>query len=102
MKDLVRKLLGIRKKRRALPLSAPPDTGAVIVRQDIKTVVSHPINEELWDWMMLCGWRVNPVKNDRRRYRTLPGGTLDKLIRADKEHRSSVHAQLLQSAPTRH
>jgi hypothetical protein len=97
MKDLVRTLFGIRKKRRALPLSAPPTEGAVIVRNDIKAIVTRPVNEELWDWMMLSGWRLNPVKNDRRQYRSLPHGAIDQLINCDKERRSSLHRNLLQS-----
>jgi hypothetical protein len=101
MKDLVRTLLGIRKKRRALPLSAPPTEGAVIVRNDIKAIVTQPLNEELWDWMMLSGWRLNPVKNDRRHYRSLPHGAVDQLIACDKERRSSLHRNLLQSVQPR-
>lgn len=102
MKDLIRTLLGIRKKRKSLPLSPPPRTGTVIVRKNIKAVVPKRISSELWDWMMLSGWRVNPVRNDRRNYAILPDDALDQLIRASEDQRSNIHNSLLRSAESQH
>jgi len=101
MKDLIRTLFGIRKKRKSLPLSTPPYKGTVIVRQNFKIVVPQSIGSELWEWMMLCGWRVNPVRNDRRKYVTLPGDALDLLIHAERDQRASIHSRLLRSATVR-
>jgi len=101
MKDLIRTLFGIRKKRKTPPLSAAPHKGSVIVRQNFKIVVPRSIGTELWEWMMLSGWRVNPVRNDRRKYVTLPGEALDQLIHAERDQRASIHSRLLRSATVR-
>lgn len=95
MKDLIRTLLGIRKKRQPLPASSRPPVGVSIVRRGVKMNVTHPIDAELWDWLLLSGWRVNLMRNDRRRRVALRSNALSDLIAAGSEKRAKVHAQLI-------
>lgn len=95
MINFFRNLLKIRKKRRPLPSGPRPQVGSIIVRRSLRIRVSQPIHPDLWDWLMLSGWRVNTYKNDRRRYHTLPSGVLSQLAAVAPEHRSELHAQLV-------
>jgi len=94
--DFFRNLLKIRKKRRPLPTGPRPQVGSIIVRKMTRIRVSQPIPPDLWDWLLLSGWRVNTFRNDRRRYRTLPDGVLSQLAAAAPERRSELHARLVE------
>ena len=98
MLDIVRTVFGIRKKRKAPPASEKPEVGAKIVRHGVIMEVSQPVGSEMWDWLMLSGWRVNTVHNDRRDYIRLPGDALTLLINAGSEKRGAVHSKLLKNA----
>lgn len=98
MKNFIRNLFGIRKKRKALPVTPPPKVGASIIRNGAKIKVVQPCDYELWDWLLLMGWRVNPVRNDRRTYANLPRDTIAKLRNAGVEQRGRVLEQLLEEA----
>ena len=98
MLDIVRTVFGIRTKRRAQPSDRTPGVGSKIVRNDVLLEIQQPLNSELWDWMLLSGWRVNTVQHDRRKYTKLPHTALDQLIRAGTEKRGAVHSALLKAA----
>lgn len=100
MNNFIRNLFKIRKQRKNFPISERPDIGKTIIRSGIKLVVSEPISNELWDWMLLVGWRVNNFKNDRRDYIELPEGTLRQLKEAGSDNRETVHRKLLRSINT--
>ena len=98
MIDSLRTLFGIRKQRRGLPSTPVPQPGSSIVRNGYKIKLAQPCNPELWDWLLLVGWRVNPVRNDRRAYQNLPADAIRQLNAAGVENRAKVHEKLLQAA----
>jgi hypothetical protein len=100
MKDLIRKIFNIRTKRKALPTSEKPDVGSVIVRRGLRIKVTESIDPELWDWMLLVGWRANNFRKDRRHYTDLPNDTLSKLKAAGASEREIFHSRLLRSVKT--
>ena len=95
MKNLIRNLLSIRQKRKPAPVGPLPQVGADLIRGTVKMKVTHPVPRELWDWLVLSGWRNVPVKNDRRSYQWLPDAALKELLEADPAQRNQVHARVL-------
>ena len=75
-----------------------PPVGALIIRKDVKVAVNQPIPRDLWNWMVLSGWRTIPVKKDRRKSMELPAGALLELISAHPTERDMVHARILPQA----
>lgn len=98
MKNFFRRLLGIRTKRRALPITPVPPTGTTIIRNGFKIKVTQTCSPELWDWLLLSGWRVVPVRHDRRAGTTLPDAAMHMLNAASVEQREHVMGNLLSSA----
>jgi len=98
MKDWIRNALSIRQPRRPAPVGQLPPVGALIMRGPVKMLVTHPLPAELWDWLVLSGWRNMPVKDDRRKGMQLPEGALKALIDADPAERNQVHARILELA----
>ena len=98
MKDMFRTLLSIRQKRKPAPVGPLPAVGTVILRGQVKMAVTHPLPRELWDWLVLSGWRNMPVKDDRRKDMQLLEGALKALIDADPAERNQVHARILELA----
>ena len=98
MIDSLRTLFGIRKKRAGLLASGAPQAGASIVRNGIKIALTQACDRDLWDWLLLSGWRVNPVSNDRRRYASPPDTAVMQLLSARSEERTDAHARVLRSA----
>ena len=98
MKDWIRTALSIRKKRRAPPVGGLPPVGATIVRGPVKMTVTQEITPELWDWLVLSGWRNLPVKVDRRKGMRAPQSALRELARVTPQERERVHARLLELA----
>ncbi|MFZ6751333.1 hypothetical protein [Undibacterium sp. Ren11W] len=101
MHDLLRKIFGIRQKRKALPASAVPAVGASLIRDGITMKVTVPLDEELWDWMLLSDWRVVNVRHERRSHVKLPDSALKHLVAANHENRAKVHAHLIQTLSTK-
>lgn len=98
MKDLLRTVFSIRQQRRAPPAGPVRPVGALIIRKDVKVAVNQPIPRDLWNWMVLSGWRTIPVKKDRRKSMGLPAGALLELISALPTERDMVHARILPQA----
>lgn len=98
MKDWIRNALSIRQPRRPAPVGSLPVVGVFIVRGTVKMLVTHPVSTELWDWLVLSGWRNMPVKADRRKGLLLPDGALKMLIDADPAERNQAHARVLELA----
>jgi hypothetical protein len=96
MKDFFRNLFGIRQRRKGLPITPPPKVGASVIRNGARIKIVQPCDSELWDWLLLMGWRVNPVRNDRRTYLNLPKETINRLRSADAEQRGRVLEELLE------
>lgn len=98
MNDFLRNLLGIRVKRRALPITPAPKLGATILRNGVKIKITQPCDDELWDWLTLVGWRVSPVRNDRRAAVLLPPDTIARLRDAGITRRGEVLDNLVTDA----
>lgn len=98
MKDWIRNALSIRQPRRPAPVGSLPAVGLFIARGPTKMRVTHPVSAELWDWLVLSGWRNMPVKTDRRKGMLLPDGALKALMDADPGERNQAHARILELA----
>ena len=98
MKDWIRNALSIRQPRRPAPVGSLPPVGALILRGPVKMLVTHPLPAELWDWLVLSGWRNLPVKVDRRKGLRAPEGALRDLITADPQERNRAHSRILEQA----
>lgn len=72
--------------------------GSSIIRGQVKMSVTHPIEPDLWNWLVLSGWRSVPVKHDRRQCMVLPKSALKELMSADIQERDATHAHLLGKA----
>lgn len=97
MKNFLRTLFGIRAKRKALPITPAPQPGASIVRNGYKIKVTQPCSNDLWDWLLLSGWRVT-IRNDRRACTMLPEETFARLSAAPAASRETVLAAALDAA----
>ena len=75
-----------------------PPVGATIIRGQVRMAITQPVPRELWDWLVLSGWRNLPVKKDRRQGLTVPEGALQELIDADPQERNRAHARILEQA----
>ena len=96
---MLRNLLSIRQQRRSLPVGSRPQVGATIQRGEVKMVIDRPVSRDLWDWLVLSGWRNLPVQNDRRKSRQVAEGSLQALIdAADPQERNRVHERILEAA----
>lgn len=98
MKDMFRTLFSIRQKRKPAPVGSLPAVGTFILRGQVKMAVTHPVPRELWDWLVLSGWRNLPVKNDRRKGLRVPEGALKDLIDAPAQERNQAHSRILEQA----
>lgn len=98
MKNFLRTLFGIRKKRAPLPITPPPKVGASIVRHGYRIKVTQPCRPDLWDWLLLSGWRAIPVRHDRRSSIVLPEETIPQLNLASTEERQRILDNLVGSA----
>ncbi len=99
MKDMLRNLLSIRQQRRPAPVGSLPQVGATIQRGEVKMAIDRPVSRELWDWLVLSGWRSLPVQNDRRKGLLAPAGALQALIDAtDPQERNRAHERILEQA----
>ena len=98
MKDLFRNLLSIRQKRRTPPVGPLPAVGSVIQRGPVKMAITEPVPRDLWEWLVLSGWRNLPVKTDRRKGLQAPQGALKALIAADPQERDRTHSRMLEEA----
>ena len=98
MKDWIRNVLSIRQARRPAPVGQVPAVGTDIQRGALKMAVTHRISGELWDWLVLSGWRNLPVKVDRRKGLRAPEGALRDLITANPLERNRAHSRILEQA----
>lgn len=98
MKDLLRTLFSIRQQRKPAPVGTLPQVGTVIIRGEVKMLINQPVPRELWDWLVLSGWRNLPVKTDRRKALIAPPGALKELIDADPQERNRAHSRILEQA----
>jgi hypothetical protein len=94
LKNNLRTIFGVRKKRVPLPRSPLPALGARIVFDDFRMVVQAGLRPDLWAWLTAKGWREVTFRPDRRIYRDVPSSWVTELIDAPVEERE----QALQAA----
>jgi hypothetical protein len=56
------------------------------------------MSDELWQWLMDQGWRVEVYRPDRREYRDIPGSYVTQLIDADPAQRAQLMAEAIANA----
>ena len=59
--------------------------------------LSQSCDDEMWDWLLLLGWRASSVRNDRRKYIVLPLDTFSRLKAANANDRARILESLLES-----
>lgn len=83
------------KERRRLPSAgACPGVGSTICRRHMMMKVTQPLQQDLWDWLVLMGWREAKVRPDRRRYKRLPDTAIERLVSADRADREEVYQDM--------
>lgn len=95
VRNTVRNLFNIRKKRRVPPVGTKPSVNSHICRGNVKMRVTHELDDRLWQWLALQNWRKITVPDDRRRYRHLPDKAFRMLLRAPVEELGDTHRMLL-------
>ena len=93
MSELPNWLRGMLRMRtqRALPRrTGKPSIGATIVYGDLRITVQAGLSDEMWVWLLDCGWRELTYRPDRRRYREIPSSWVTRLIDALPETRPMV------------
>jgi hypothetical protein len=98
------RLLLAQQVRRGIPRrSAKPRIGAyaIHVEQGLRLTVQAGTSDELWQWLMDQGWRVERYRPDRREYRDIPASYLTELIDADSAHREQLMAEAIANAQPR-
>lgn len=99
VRDRLRTMLKIRK-RRSVPRRGPkPGIGAKIFKDDVRMTVQAGMSHELWRWLQEQGWREVSFRPDRRRYRDVPAAWVTRLIDCAPEERAPVlHAAIAHAA----
>ncbi len=100
MLQMLRKLLPgggkpAHERRRLAPSGPCPRVGATIVRRGVQMRISESISTELWNWLLLAGWREVRMSRNRRHYREVPPDTLHRLVLCGHEEWESAHRELL-------
>lgn len=94
-KNGLRNLFNVREKRKPAPVGTKPAINTDVCRGTLKMQVTHEIDNVLWQWLALQGWRKITVPNDRRCYRRLPKGAMKILMKTPPEALDSVHGRML-------
>jgi hypothetical protein len=84
------------KERRRMPRAGkPPAINAYIAKQQTAIKITTPVNQELWDWLVLMGWRELDVKSNRRKIRRLDDRVFSKLVQANQQDREAIYREIL-------
>lgn len=95
LKDTARTLFKVRVKRKAPTSKQFPKSGAYIVRGDAQMLVTVELNEALWEWLVLQGWRANSFPRDRREYVQWPTNSVAVLAKAPTGERENLYQRLM-------
>lgn len=86
------------RERRRLPAAGRcPEVGKKICRRNMVMTVTDPLDRDLWDWLVLMGWREATAKPERRRYTRLPDTAMKILVSTDRAEREAVYQDLIGS-----
>lgn len=95
IRNTLRNLLKIRKKRRIPPVGSRPAVNTYIYRGNLKMLVTHEMDDAMWQWLSLQNWRKISVPKDRRSYHLLSRQALRALLKASSDDLESEHARIL-------
>ncbi len=84
-----------KERRRLARASKRPAIDAYITKQQIAIKVTEPMTAELWDWLVLMGWREVDIKSNRRKIRRLHDETFAQLVNAKPAEREAVYRAIL-------
>lgn len=80
VRDQVRTLLKIRRKREVPQEGEKPPFGTKLCCGEIRMTVRSGMSDALWRWLLDSGWREVAVRPDRRRYKDIPSAYVTRLI----------------------
>ena len=101
VRDRLRTLLNIRKRRGSQRRGPRPSVGSRIYWDDVRMTVQAGMTVELWGWLQTQGWREVMFKGDRRKYRDVSTDWAMQLIDCAAERREEVLAQAIENAVAR-
>ncbi|MFA7350044.1 MAG: hypothetical protein WC009_04750 [Methylotenera sp.] len=84
-----------KERRRLVRASKRPAINVYITKQQIAIKVTEPMTTELWDWLVLMGWREVDIKSNRRKITRLHDETFSKLANAKPVEREAVYRAIL-------
>jgi hypothetical protein len=84
------------KERRCLVRAGKrPAVNVYITKQQIAIKLTEPITAELWDWLVLMGWREVDIQSNRRKITRLHDETFSKLANARHDEREAIYRSIL-------
>jgi hypothetical protein len=86
----LRGLLRIRDERAFPRRGRKPAIGAYVVWGELRMTIQAGITDELWEWLMVQGWRELRYAPDRRHYLVIPPHYVTELIDAPEEEWSNA------------
>ena len=95
LKDAARTLFKVRVKRKAPTSKQFPKAGSFVVRADAQMVVTADLTGDLWEWLVLQGWRANSFPRDRRHYAQWPNDSMAILAKAPPGERENLYQRLM-------
>jgi hypothetical protein len=95
LKDAARTLFKVRVKRKVPTSKQFPKSGSFIVRAEAQMMVTVDLTEELWEWLVLQGWRANSFPRDRRQYVQWPTNSMAILAKAPPGERENLYRRLM-------
>ena len=98
LRDKLRSIFRVRTRRRLAAVGPRPSVGDHIAKEGVRVRVSDEMDEELWQWLILKGWRKIFLSADRRRYLVADDALFDELILAGNEERDSIEDRMIEPA----
>lgn len=82
-------------RRRLARSGKVPALDSHIIKQQLVIKITEPMVQDLWDWLVLMGWREIDMKSNRRKVRRLGNDTFAKIAQADYSVREEAYRELL-------
>jgi hypothetical protein len=102
LRTRLRRWKGERLERQLPPRTAKPRIGSHVVHVEkrLRLVMQAGMSDELWQWLMDRGWRVESYRPERRDYGDIPASYVTRLIDADPDQRRKLmHEAVLNAQP---
>lgn len=98
LRDKLRSFFRVRTRRRLAAVGPCPSVGDHIAKEGVRVRVTDEMDDELWQWLILKGWRKIFLSTDRRRYLVADDALFDELIMANNEERDSIEDRMIETA----